>query len=147
MAQARGKTNQQAAAGEAEKSLQRVSQAFQASEPSALRAAQKQDALKPGQQESFERGMQQLESMQKKLESGQAFSAQEEAKQRQEAFYNLSQGLADKDGNDQSAKQILMMLDQDLKEPSKPIDMAAIKKLLDQLRNFSVEVADKRDQK
>ena len=147
LAQAQGRDAQKQAAGEAKQGLQKVSDAFQASEPSAMQAAQKQDSLKSSQDENFERGMEQLESLKRKLESGRPLSSSQEARERQEAFYNLNKGLLDYQGNDQTAKQLLALLEEDLKDPGKPMDVAMLKKLMDQLRNFSVEVADKQDKK
>ena len=147
LAQAQGNDGKKAAAGSAMQGLQKVSQAFTQSQPSALQSAQKNDALKPGMQESFERGMAQLESMKQQMENGHQVPPEEEAKQRREALANLSDGLQNLYGSDQQAKQLLAELQQNLKDnPTGPLDLALLKKMMDQLRNFSIEIADKRDQ-
>ena len=146
LAQAQGNDGKKAAAGSAMQGLQKVSQAFTQSEPSALQAAQKNDSLKPGMEESFERGMAQLESMKRQLESGHQVSSEEGAKQRRDALANLSEGLQNLYGSDQQARQLLVELQENLKDnPTGPLDLALLKKMMDQLRNFSIEIADKRD--
>ncbi|MDB6065871.1 MAG: hypothetical protein JWR26_2079 [Pedosphaera sp.] len=147
MAKAQGNDGKKQAAGRAKEGMEKVSQAFNNSQPSALQNAQKNDALKPGQGEAFEQGMQQLESMKQQMENGHALSAEQNAKQRKEALANLSEGLKEVHGDDQNAKQLLALLQEDLKDRAEPLNLAMLKKLMDQLRNYSIEVADKQDKK
>ncbi len=143
---AQGKDDQHQAAGEAQHGLEKVSEAFNSSQPSTMKAAQKHDSLKPGSQESFERGMNELESLKQSMEkNGHPMSAAQSSKLRQDAFSNLQQALADLYGHDDRAKQLMLLLDQELNEKGSPPDGVTLKKLMDELRNFSVEVADKPD--
>jgi hypothetical protein len=143
LANSQGSASQRQSAGSAARGLQNVSKAFSASQPSAMQASQGHDSLKPEGQESFERGMQQLESLKKDLENKRQMPAEQEERLRHEAWFNLKQGLLDLKGQ-QESKQVLLLLDKDLKEAAGHIDLAVLKKLLEQLRDFSVEVADKK---
>lgn len=135
------------AAGEVRSGLARVSQAFNDSQPSAMQSARQHDSLKQDQREAFEKGMEELESLKQQMEKGHALSDSQEAKLRKEALANLTQGLSELSGNTQSTKDLLLLLDEELKDRPNKLDLALLKKLMDQLRNFSIEVADKNEKK
>ncbi len=145
LAKSRGMPAQKAAAAGAREGLARVSQAFGDSQPSATQAARKSDPLKPGDQESFERGMNQLESLQQQMENGHALTGDQQAQLRGEALRNLSEGVSKLFGNNAHSQDVHLLLEQELKDPSRPLDLARLKKLMDQLRAFSIEVADQRN--
>ena len=74
---AQDEPTRQQRAGEAKEALSKVSKAFEESEPKAMQMAQKTDSLKPGEQESFNQGMAELESLLKQLAEQAADVARE----------------------------------------------------------------------
>jgi hypothetical protein len=131
-------------AGEAMQGLSQVSKAFEASEPKALQAAQKGDALKPDGQESLSLGLAELESLIKQRESNRPVSPQDQAKLGQEALRNLRAGVQSLYGDSERGNQILVQLDQALKtNKDAPVDVELLKKLVTELQHFSVETAER----
>jgi hypothetical protein len=128
-------------ASDARDALGKVSKAFDESEPKAMQMAQKQDSLKPGDQDSFNMGMSELESLLKQLEDKRQLSREKQGKQGQEALGNLRAGVRSKYGDNESGNQLLAKLDQVLKA-EEPIDVEDLRKLINELRHFSVETAD-----
>ena len=139
--QAQDDAERQQRAGEAKAALSKVSQAFGASEPKALQMAQKSDSLKPGEQDSFNLGMAELESLLKQLEQSRQIPRDDQAKQGREALFNLETGMRALYGGNERGQKILMELDQMFKTNS-PLDTEDLRKLMDALRHFSVETAD-----
>jgi hypothetical protein len=128
-------------AGDARDALGKVSKAFEESEPKAMQMAEKSDSLKPGDQESFNLGMAELESLLKQLEEGRQLSRQNQMKQGQEALGNLQQGMSSLYGNNDRSLQLLLKLDQMLKA-ERPIDVGNLRELMNELQHFSFEAAD-----
>jgi hypothetical protein len=124
---AQDEPTRQQRAGEAKDALSKVSKAFEDSEPRATQMAQKTDSLKPGEQESFNQGMSELESLLKQ--------------QGREALGNLQQGVRALYGDTERGTQILLKLDQMLKA-EKLLDADDLKGLINELQHFSVETAD-----
>ena len=132
--------------GDARDALGKVSKAFEESEPKAMQMAQKQDSLKPGEQDSFNMGMSELESLLKQLEDKRQLSRENQGKQGQEALGNLRAGVRSKYGDNESGTQILAQLDKMLKA-EQPIEIEDLRKLINELRHFSVETADQMERK
>jgi hypothetical protein len=103
--------------------------------------AQKTDSLKPGEQESFNQGMSELESLLKQLEDKRHMSPENQRKQGREALGNLQQGVRALYGDTERGTQILLKLDQMLKA-EKLLDADDLKGLINELQHFSVETAD-----
>lgn len=122
-------------AGEAGKELAKVSQAFDKGLPGALRAAQKGDALKPQSGDSLERGLAQLDSLIKQLEKGK----ENQGGQGREALFNLQTGLRNDYGSNERGEQILLRMERALKQ-GQPVEVGDLKKLMDELQKFSVEM-------
>ena len=139
--QAQEPGEKQQRAGEAKQCLSKVSKAFSDSEPKALQMAQKGDSLKPGEGESFEAGMAELESIAKMLEEHHPLSPEDQARQAQEALFNLQTGLRSLYGNNDRATQLAFKLEQMFK--AEALDVGDLKKLMDELRHFSVETSDR----
>jgi len=127
-------------AGQARDSLGKISKAFAGSEPGAMQMAQKSDSLKAGERDSFALGMAELQSLIKQLEKSNQIPLEDQAKQGQEALYNLQLGLRNQYGNNDHGNPILLPLNQMLK--TNVLDVDDLKKLMDQLQHFSVETAD-----
>jgi hypothetical protein len=142
VAQAQDPAEKQQRAGDARDGLSKVSKAFGASQPKALQMAQKTDSLKPGEQESFDLGMSELESLLKQLENQRQIPRDAQAKQGQEALFNLETAMRAYYGGNERGKKILMELDQMFKTDS-VLDAQELKKLMDELRHFSVETTDR----
>jgi hypothetical protein len=134
------RAGKQQLAGEARDGLQNVGKAFAASEPRAMQMARNSDPLKGGEQDSFGEGMAELDSLIKQLEKPHQIPREDQAKQGQEALYNLQLGLHSHYGNNDRGNQILLSLEQALK--TNALDAEGLKKLMDQLQHFSVETAD-----
>jgi hypothetical protein len=139
----------QKAAGEAKDGLQKVSRAFEQSQPKSLQAAQK--SAKPGEQKAdLQKGMDQLQSLIKQLEAQRPVSKENLAKQSAEALYNLQNALREPAGSNERGNQIMVRLEQELKNKKageSPEDIQALKKLMEELQNISVEMFARRDPK
>jgi hypothetical protein len=128
-------------AREARDALSKVSKAFEESEPKSMQMAQKSDSLKPGEQESFNQGMSELESLLKQLEEKRKISPESQAKQGREALGNLQYGMRGLYGKSEPRAQLLAELDRMLKA-EQPLDADDLRKLINELQHFSVETAD-----
>jgi cytochrome c556 len=128
-------------AREARDALSKVSKAFEESEPKSMQMAQKSDSLKPGEQESFNQGMSELESLLKQLEGNRKMSPENQAKQGREALGNLQYGMRGLYGKSEPGAQLLAELDRMLKA-EQPLDADDLRKLINELQHFSVETAD-----
>ena len=128
-------------AADAKEGLSKVSQAFNESQPRTMQAAQQSDSLKPAQQDSFNQGMANLDSLIKQMEREHPISPKDKARQGKEALYNLQSGLRTQSGDNDRGNQILLHLEQLLK-PETPLEVADLKKLMDELQHFSVETSD-----
>ncbi len=144
MEQAQSQPDQQAAAGPARDGLKQVGQAFDNSAPKALQAARQKDALKGNEQDPFAQGMAELESLIKRLEEQKPLSKEDQAKQGQQALYNLQTGLRNEKGSNEKANQILLQLEKALKDQPPP-EVSNLRQLLDQLHRFSVELANREE--
>jgi len=133
-------------AGDARDALANVSKAFEESEPKAMQMAQKQDSLKPGDQDSFNMGMSELESLLKQLEEKRLLSRLDQRKQGQEALGNLQAGVRSRYGDNESGRQILAKLDQMLKD-EEPIEIEDLRELIRELQHFSVETTDQMERR
>jgi hypothetical protein len=133
-------------AGDARDAFGKVSKAFDESEPKAMQMAQKQDSLKPGDQDSFNMGMSELESLLKQLEDKRQLSREKQGKQGQEALGNLQAGVRSKYGDNDRGTQLLAKLDQMLKA-EQPIEVEDLRELISELQHFSVETADQMERK
>jgi hypothetical protein len=134
------------AAGKAKEELSKVSKAFEESEPQPLQAARQKDSLKPDEQGSLERGLAQLESLLKQLENQKAISEQDKTKQGQEALFNLQTGLRNQYGSNERGNQIMMQLERELK-PGETPEVGNIRKLMDELQKFSLELTSQQARK
>jgi hypothetical protein len=133
-------------AGDARDALGKVSKAFEASEPKAMQMAQKQDSLKPGDEDSFNMGMSELESLLKQLEDKRGLSREKQGKQGQEALGNLREGVRSKYGDGEPGRQLLAKLDKMLKA-EEPIEVEDLRKLINELQHFSMETSDQMERK
>ena len=143
---AQDEPTRQQRAGEAKDALSKVSKAFEESEPKAMQMAEKSDSLKPGDQESFNLGMSELESLMKQLEDHRQVSRENQTKQGREALANLQSGMRDLYGDNDRGTQLLLKLDQMLKA-ERPIEIEDLRKLVSELQHFSVETSDQMERR
>ena len=101
-------------AGEAKDALSKVSKAFEESEPKTMQMAQKSDSLKPSGEESFNRGMSELESLLKQLEQNRKMSRDDQGKQGREALGNLQQGMRELYGDNERGEPAPVAVGQDV---------------------------------
>jgi hypothetical protein len=144
--QAADAASQRQHAAESSEALTKVSKAFSASEPAAMRAAERNDSLKPDPQDSLSDGIAELESLVHRLESEHQLSREDMEKQGQQALYNLQMALRGERGNNDQGNQLLIHLQDALKKEAAP-DVPNLKKLLDELHQFSVETSEKPGEK
>ena len=128
-------------AGDARDAMSKVSKAFEESEPKAMQMAQKTDSLKPGEQESFNLGLSELESLLKQLEDNRQMSPDKQDKQGREALGNLQNGMRGLYGDNDRGTQLLLKLDQMLKG-EQPLEAEDLRKLISELQHFAVETTD-----
>jgi len=109
--------------------------------------AQKHDSLKPNDQDSLGQGMAELESLLKQLENARPISPEDQGKQGRQALANLQSGMRSRFGDNDRGNQILLHLQEALKEEA--LDIGDLKKLMEELQHFSVQTAElsKKDDK
>lgn len=119
--------------------LREISKAFEQSQPKQIQQNKKHDPLK--EQNSLEKGTEQLRNLLARMQGQRPLSPGDLEKLAREAEINLQDGLKDLGAND-AAKKLLLVLDEELKKDARKIDLAALKKVMDQLETFSSEVKD-----
>jgi hypothetical protein len=130
-------------AGEARDALNKISKAFEASQPDALQVARQKDPLKPDGRERLDQGMAELESLIKQQENSKQLKPQDQDREEQEALGNLRGAMAELYGEkDEPSQRIIVQLEDALKK-EKPIDIELLKKLMTELQHYSVETSDK----
>ncbi len=131
------------AAGEAKTGMEKVSKAFEESQPKALQMARK--GSKPDQQGQFDRGMAQLGSLIQQLESQRPVSRQDLQKLGREALNNLQSALPDKGGSNEDGTQILVKLKDALDKEEQPLDVQILESVRQALQAYSVELSAKKE--
>ena len=144
--EAQNSVDKQQRAAEAKDGLSKVSEAFNQSQPEAMQMAQQSDSLKPAEQDSFAQGISKLDSLIRQLERQRPVSRNDLGRQGGEALYNLQSGLRNESGDNDRGNQILLHLEEMLK-PENSIEVADLKKLMDELQHFSVETSEHRAKK
>ncbi|MEO7297754.1 MAG: hypothetical protein ABI042_04175, partial [Verrucomicrobiota bacterium] len=98
--------------------------------------------LKDGDQNTFEKGMSQLQGLLNRLQNNKPLSPEDLKKLQQETSLNLQDGLNSLYGSNENSKKMLLMIEQELKEKGHPLDIEGVKKLMAELEHFSAEVKD-----
>jgi hypothetical protein len=137
---AQGAEASKQAAGNAKGGLANISKAFEDSQPSAMKG--KTTSPRENSENALERGLDQLQSLLAQLNGNHALPPPDEAKLRNEALKNLNDGIVGLEGHNDHTDQLLLLLDEELKGKNIKLDALAIKKLMDEIRDFSVEVDD-----
>lgn len=143
--QQRDLAQQKRAAGGACNGLKQVSEAFSKSEPQLIQAGRSSSSMNQGEQDGMTTGLRELDSLAQRMEKGQAPNRGDQAKQARQALKNIRSGMAERDrGFNEPGNQVFTELDKlekKLSEEQRPLDLAELKRLLDQLRRFSVEMS------
>ena len=140
--QAQDEASKQQLSAKARDGLDTISKAFDASQPKSLQMARQNDSLKPGDSDSFNQGMAELDSLVKQLEKSRPTSAEDRAKQGRQALADLQTGMRSQYGDNDRGNQLMLRLDQLLKTDTPP-DVGDLRKLLEELQHFSVESSAK----
>jgi len=111
-----------------------------------MQAAQRTDSLKPGDQERFNLGMSELESLVKQLENHRQVSRENQTKQGQEALANLQSGMRSLYGNNDRGTLLLQKLEHMLRA-EQPIEVGDLRELMNALQHFSFEAADQMERR
>ena len=122
--------------------MEKVSQAFTQSQPDTLKAAQKSDALKPGREDSFQRGLDWLARLIQQMENERTMSPTDQAKQGLKALHDLQQGLDNLNGSNEPARELLARLEKELKKPEPSPNPADFKELFEELQKLSAEASE-----
>ncbi len=130
-------------AGEAKSGLEKVSSAFERSEPRAMQAARK--AAREGWQGDFERGMDQIESLIQQMQKSRPLSGKDQAKLAREALQNLQGAQARKGGWNEAGNQALERLRQQLERGEEPVDVELLKSVRDALLAYSIELRSRQE--
>ncbi|UCF15388.1 MAG: hypothetical protein JSW59_18440, partial [Phycisphaerales bacterium] len=138
---AQGGEARKQAAKAAKSGLQKVSQAFTESQPQLLAEAQKNDALQPTGKQSLERGIRQLEDLLASSRDGRRMSGAEADKLRQEAMNNIERAIEDLDSGSASSGNVYKAL-REYYAPGVTVEPEVIERLIAQLENLSVDVAE-----
>jgi len=134
----RGSLQDRAAA--ARDALARVSKAFEQSQPGAMQAANQTDSLQDAAQDRFGQGLTELGSLLQQLEHHRQLAPEDQAKQGRQALFNLQTCLRSQYGDNEEGNQIMLHLEQLLKGET-PLATEDLKKLMEELRHFSVETS------
>lgn len=147
LAQAQDAASQAAAAQDAANSLHDITKAFDASMPATMRQAQQGNPLSPNAEEAMNQAMQELDSLQAAKQGGAPMSPAAEAKQREDARLNLTKSIPQLYGSNDSTAALIDEVNKELKGNGKPVDVDALKKLIDQIQNLRIEMDDKKMEK
>ena len=128
----------QKAAGQVKEGLEEISQAFEKSQPQALRAA-REPSSSPSPGTEWERGLAQLESLIRQLQSQRPISPETQLKQGQEALHHLQSAWNEKDAGAESGQATLARLQEALQPGENPLDLELLKQLRDALQASSAE--------
>jgi hypothetical protein len=126
------------AAGEAGDALERVSQAFEQSQPPVMKEL-KADRLKAGAEEALETALAQLDGLTAREKPA---SPEDEAKRRREILLNMRRGLEGQ-GDPQVTARLLLRLEEALAKALTPEEKVRLKKLREEIEDFRVEAKDR----
>lgn len=131
------------AAGSAQQGLQKISQAFQQSQPALTKQVRGSDQFQVAPGDSLDQATQQLQSLIAALQNNHKASPADEAKAESEILHNIQAGLLDPKMKDSPAKtSLIAQATELLKKPGQPGDPEKLKKLLDQIEAVRIEAND-----
>lgn len=135
------------AAGKAKEGLQKVSKAFEQSQPESLKAAEKNDPLKPSPQDYAQQGLSQLKHLMDRLQNQPSMSSQDQMREGSEALANLRNGFGDAIGSNEKLREVFAQVEEKLKKPEPSLDPSDFEKLLRELQRLASESAERLEAK
>lgn len=142
LARSQGEAERGAAAGRAREALGRVAQAFEQSQPPAVKEL-KADRLSPGEEDSLDSALTQLDSLVARPESERRPTPEDEARQRRELLLNLRKGLEGMKGDAAKAARLLLRVEEALAKDLTPEQKLRLKKLREEIEQYRVELKDR----
>ena len=142
LARSEGGAERGSAAGRAREALGRVAQAFEQSQPPAVKEL-KADRLSPGGEESLDSALAQLDSLVARPESDRRPSPEDEARRRRELLLNLRKGLEGMKGDEAKVARLLLRVEEALAKDLTPEEKLRLKKLREEIEQYRVEVKDR----
>jgi hypothetical protein len=136
-------TQRQAAAGKSAGQMQQISDAFEKSMPQLGKPTSEGQQSGSPEDDALSRALRQLQSLVQHGENGRKLSSEQEGQQRQEALANLQEGLTKLGSNAQTAV-ILQHATDELRQNQRPVNIEKLRKLLDEIENFRVELSEKK---
>ena len=141
LARAESEAERGEAAGRAKEAVGRVSQAFEESQPQAVKDLEA-DRLKPGEEEALDTALAQLDGLVARDESNHKPSPEDEARRRREILLNLRKGLEGK-GDPATTARLLLRLEEALAKELTPEEKLRLQRLREEVERFRVEVKDR----
>jgi hypothetical protein len=131
------------AAGRARSDLEQLSGAFGKSEPAVVRGLRESDPLSDTPMEALERALRQIEALVAQAESGKARDPKDAARQRRQALADLRRGTEDRHGKDERTARLLLRAEEELTRVDLKVDAPRLRKLLDEIEQFRLEMTDR----
>lgn len=141
--QAEGAAARQKAAGEARGDLERLSRAFDESQPEVVRGLRRDDALQEGHEEAFDQALRQIEGLVAEAEAGRQRDGEEARRRRREVLLRLRAGAEGLYGKDQRTTRLLLRVEEELSKTDLKVDPQKLRKLLDEIEQFRLEMSDR----
>jgi len=144
LSEATGAEERRRSAREAREDLEGLSRAFEQSQPETVRALRKADALKDRDDEAFERGLRQLEGLVAEAEAGRPKQGEDADRRRRDILLNLHDGVTGLYGKQDKSRRLLLRLEDELTKADLKADPRKLRKLLEEIEQFRVEMGDAR---
>lgn len=144
LSKAEGAEERQKAAGEARGELEQLGRAFDESQPALVRGLRKDDALQEGHEEAFDQALRQLEGLVAEAEAGRQRDGEDARRRRQEVILRLREGALGLYGKDERTARLLVRVEEELSKADLKVDPQKLRKLLDEIEQFRLEMSDRR---
>ena len=133
---------QAAAAGE--EALENVTEAFEKSAPAIVQDLRGRDSLGGRGEDALDRALRQIASLLPGGTGGDGriLKPEDRERLRKEALENLRQGLQDRKGKDRRVDAILLDAEKELKKVDLAVDGPRLKRLLEEIEQLRVQIAD-----
>lgn len=134
----------QQAAAAGEQALENVTEAFEKSAPAIVQDLRGKDSLGGRGEDALDRALRQIASLLPGGTGGDGRILKREDRERlqQEALENLRRGLEDRKGKDRRVDALLLDAEKELKKVDLAVDGPRLKRLLEQIEQLRVQMAD-----
>jgi hypothetical protein len=144
LARAEGAEARRRAAGEARRSMEAVSQAFEHSQPGVSQALRKEDALKEGEDDALDRALRRLEGVVAGQEAGRTRPGEESGRQRRQIVQDLRDGVQRRHRGEPRIDALVQQVERELTRADEHVDPKKLRQLLEEIEQFRVENAARR---